>query len=114
MLTQSMSTITDSGDTVEVLKEEITETAEVTERVKNVVVNNLENSIKKDLAAGNYDSYYYEKAAAEMEFRLKNGTPNGHYTEEEVPIEETPIKKQKYRKKSKWTIFKENLKKVLF
>lgn len=106
--------MTDSGDTLETLKREMTENETENIKVKNLVIDNLSSSLQEAMKLGDYDADYYTKAAVEMDYRLTNGNPNGKYAEPSQPNIEEPITPKAFKRKSRWQMLKENLKKIMF
>lgn len=98
-------------DTVEDLKKDIKDSENAITAQKEINKPWL-TELREEVNSQNYDLNYYLKAEREMDYRIKCGTENGSYQEPEHPKPEPPAPKE-YKKKSKWTILKENFKKVI-
>lgn len=116
-------------DTPEVLKAEIEDKEEKIKESKASLILRLmdiDSDMQDVLTKGEYDTNYFNKASAEMDYRLRHGTENGEYKEPELPKPEKEketsedneeprlkIERKVIVKKSAWTLMKENFKKII-
>lgn len=104
-----LTCMNNTTDTIEDFKKEVQESLEETENVKNLMAEHLAEIITSEIDSNIYDADYFHKAEvalAEYEFTAPPSK------KDEPPTELINREPRKFKKKSKWKIFKENLKKV--